>query len=65
MGTLSRLPFAIYDHYVYVVGDPKINRHAKWIEENFSRIAKSLATGTAIVMGTDARVSGEIRMICF
>jgi hypothetical protein len=63
VGALSRVPLEIYDHYIFVVGDPEINAHAKWVQHNFAELARSLPAKTAIVAGTDRRLSSEVAQL--
>lgn len=65
VGSLTRVPLEVYDHCIFVVGDPGINRRAQWIQNNFARLAQSLPRKTALVAGTNQQVSQEVlRLIC-
>jgi hypothetical protein len=63
VATLSRVPLDLFNHYIFVVGDPRINGHAKWIKRNFTAIVESLPAKTAIVSGTNQTLSREIEKI--
>lgn len=65
VGSLTRVPLEVYDHCIFVVGDPEINKRAQWIQNNFGRLAQSLPDKTALVAGTNHKVSQEvIGLIC-
>lgn len=65
VGSLTRVPLEVYDHCIFVVGDPKINTRAQWIQNNFTRLAQSLPRKTALVAGTNHQVSQEVLgLIC-
>lgn len=65
VGSLTRVPLEVYDHCIFVVGDPEINERAQWIQNNFTRLAQSLPPKTALVAGTNHQVSQEVlSLIC-
>lgn len=65
VGSLTRVPLEIYDHCIFVVGDHKMNKRARWLQANFARLAGSLPRKTALVAGTNHEVSEEVRnLIC-
>lgn len=65
VGSLTRVPLEVYDHCIFVVGDPGINKRALWIQNNFGRLAQSLPQNTALVAGTNYKVSQEVMgLIC-
>lgn len=65
VGSLTRVPLEVYDHCIFVVGDPKMNKSAQWIQNNFVRLAQSLPRKTALVAGTSHQVSQEVLdLIC-
>lgn len=45
VGSLTKVPLEVYDHCIFVVGDPKMNKRAQWIQNNFARLAQSLLIG--------------------
>jgi hypothetical protein len=63
VGTLNRVPLDLYDHYIFVLGDPEISSHAKWVDKNFGSIARSLPAKTAIVSGTNEQLTDEINQL--
>jgi hypothetical protein len=65
VGSLTRVPLEVYDHCIFVVGDPKMNKRALWIQKNFARLTQSLPRKTALVAGTNHQVSEEVLgLIC-
>lgn len=65
VGSLTRVPLEVYEHCIFVVGDPENNRRAQWIQNNFGRLVQSLPHRTALVAGTSHQVSQEvIGLIC-
>jgi hypothetical protein len=60
VGALEKVPFAVYDYYVFVVCGKEREEHALWINEHFSQIVKYLDGNTAIVSGTSQRLQQEI-----
>ena len=63
VGSLSRLPLRIFDHFIFIVGENEGNSDARWVKKNFSDLVDKLPEGTALVTGTDENLTNEIEDI--